>query len=184
MNIPVGVSNRHVHLTKEVWTKIFGEEEIQIRNYLSQPGQFASTSKVNIKWNNKKIEGLRVVGPLRNYNQIELLPNDAQILEINPPRRQSGDLEDSLPITIEGPKGEVYLEKGVILAEAHIHMSPITAKTQELTNMEEVSIYKDNQKILNAKIKILENSFTELHIDKEESQKYNLKQGDNITFRK
>ena len=100
MKVTLGVSRRHVHLTQEVWTTLFGEEPMVKRNDLGQPGQFATTSKVDVSVGDKKIEGLRVIGPVRKYNQIELAQSDADILGINPPRRQSGDLEGSLPITV------------------------------------------------------------------------------------
>ena len=115
MNIPVGISNRHVHLTEEVWKKLFGDEEITVRNYLNQPGQFASNMTVDVKVGDAIINHIRVVGPFRNYNQIEIDDTDAKILGVIPPRRQSGDLNGSLPITVIGPKGSVFLDKGLIM---------------------------------------------------------------------
>lgn len=184
MNIPVGISNRHVHLTEDVWKVLFGDEEITVRNYLNQPGQFASNMTVDIKVGDAIINHVRVVGPLRNYNQIEIDDTDAKILGVIPPRRQSGDLDDSLPITVIGPKGSVSLDKGLIMSDAHIHMDPETAVKMHLENKEVVDVFKNGVKLLNAKIKILDNSYIEMHIDKDEEVLYDLHQGDIVEFKK
>ena len=184
MNIPVGISNRHVHLTEEVWKKLFGDEEITARNYLNQPGQFASNMTVDVKVGDAIINHVRVVGPFRNYNQIEIDDTDAKILGVIPPRRQSGDLNDSLPITVIGPKGSVSLDKGLIMSDAHIHMDPETATKMHLVNKEVVDVFKNGVKLLNAKIKILDNSYIEMHIDKDEEVLYDLHQGDIVEFKK
>ena len=184
MNIPVGISNRHVHLTEDVWKKIFGNEEIILRNYLNQPGQFASNMTVDIMVNENRINHVRVVGPLRNYNQVEIDDSDAKILGVVPPRKQSGDLADSLPVIVIGPKGSVSLDKGLIRSDAHIHMDPETATKMNLKNKEIVNVYKNGVKLLDAKIKILDNSYIEMHIDKDEEVIYDLHQGDIVEVKK
>lgn len=184
MVIPVGISNRHVHLTKEVWDKLFGDEEISVRNYLNQPGQFASNMTVDIMWDDKIINHVRVVGPLRSYNQVEIDDTDSKILGVIPPRRQSGDLDDSLPINIIGPCGMVSLDKGLIRSEAHIHMDPESAGSLNLVNKEVVEVFKDGKKIMDAKIKVLDNSYIEMHIDKDEEIFYNVHQGDMLEFKR
>ena len=79
MKVVLGVSNRHVHLTKEVFEKLFGENaHLEVRNNLGQPGQFASTSSVDIKVGDNVIEHVRIIGPLRSYNQIEISQTDAK----------------------------------------------------------------------------------------------------------
>ena len=109
MNVVIGVSNRHVHVTKNVWNILFGDKAMEVRNFLNQPGQFASTSTVDIKIDNLCLDHLRVVGPFREYNQVEISASDAKILGVKPPRRQSGDLEGSLQVRLSGPNGEVSL---------------------------------------------------------------------------
>ena len=91
MRIKVGVSNRHVHLTKEVYFKLFGEENLEKDRDLDQPGQFASKSYVTIKKGEREIPHVRILGPFRNYNQIEISRTDAYKLKVNPPVRDSGD---------------------------------------------------------------------------------------------
>lgn len=180
MKINVGVSKRHVHLNKEVYFKLFGENELLVRNNLSQPGQYASDKTITIKWNDKVINDLRIVGPLRPYNQVELSLSDANILGLNPPRRKSGDLNESLPIILIGPLGEVFIEEGVILAQKHIHLDPDTAKLNNLIDEELVSIFKDNNKLFDANVKVSKQSATELHIDTDEALEYGLNQNDKV----
>ena len=182
MNVVIGVSNRHVHVTKNVWNKLFGDKEMEVRNFLNQPGQFASTSTVDIKIDNLCLDHLRVVGPFREYNQVEISASDAKILGVKPPRRQSGDLEGSLPVRLSGPNGEVSLELGLILAEAHIHMSNEMAKNLMLNNNDEVWIMKNGNKLFKAKIKTSDKAYFELHIDKDEEILYNLHTGDFVEF--
>lgn len=178
MEIILGVSRRHVHLTEESWKKLFGDQPMLKRNDLGQPGQFATQHKVDLKVGDKTIEGVRIIGPNRHYNQVELAESDAKILGINPPRRQSGDLEGSLPITIIGPAGEVTLDKGAILAEKHIHMDPLTAKRVALVDKQTLSVYKDDQYLFDAKLKISDPGVSEIHIDTDEAEEYNLQTGD------
>ena len=93
-------------------------------------------------------------------------------------------MNDSLPITVIGPKGSVFLDKGLIMSDAHIHMDPETATKMHLVNKEVVDVFKNGVKLLNAKIKILDNSYIEMHIDKDEEVLYDLHQGDIVEFKK
>ena len=111
MKISIGVSNRHVHLTKEHLNILFGEGYgLEKKNDLTQPGQFASTALVTIKTEKSEISNVRVLGPVRPYTQVEISKTDAYKLGLNPPVRNSGDLKDSAPITIVGPNGSVNVE--------------------------------------------------------------------------
>ena len=114
MKVSVGVSNRHVHLTEETYKELFDGIDLEIVKELTQPGQFASNLKLTIKTEKSSIENVRVLGPLRKYNQVG----------INPPVRDSGDLEGSRPITLEYNGKEVYLDKGCIIPTRHIHINP------------------------------------------------------------
>lgn len=183
MKCSVGVSNKHVHLSNDVWNKLFGNEDIKVRNYLKQPGQYASCSTVDIMVNGKSLEHLRVVGPLRDYNQIEISLSDAKVLDVVPPRRQSGDLEGSLGVWLIGPCGRVYLDKGLILADAHVHLDSVNADKLGLNNYDVVGIYRNDVKIMDAKIKISDDAFVEFHIDKDEEVLFGLHSGDVIQFK-
>ena len=108
MNIKVGVSNRHVHLTREDVNILFGEGyELTPRNYLDQPGQFATNETVSLKTDKNIKEYVRIVGPIRSYTQVEVLASDKDYFGINPPVRNSKDLSSSETITIIGPKGKI-----------------------------------------------------------------------------
>ena len=183
MEVLLGVSRRHVHMTEDVWKVLFGNEVMQKRNDLGQPGQFASMHKVDIAVGENIIEGVRVIGPLRTYNQIELAASDAAYLGINPPRRQSGDLVGSLPIKLIGPKGSIELSSGTILAEMHIHMTPEMANSLGYVDKQKMSVYKDNEYLFDAKLKVSTPASLELHIDTDEAEYYNLSTGEVLDFR-
>lgn len=123
-DIPIGVSNRHIHLTKEDVETLFGEGyELEKIKDLKQPGQYACRETLTIVGPSMRpIEGVRVLGPVRRASQVEISKTDSFQLKVKPPVRESGDLEGSAPITIIGPRGIVTLKEGCIIANRHIHM--------------------------------------------------------------
>ena len=182
MKVKIGISRRHVHLNKETWDKLF-DHEMTVRNNIHQPNQFAANETVDLKVNDKVIEHVRVVGPLRDYNQVELALSDAKELGLNPPRRQSNDLDNSESITIVGPCGSVYLENVVILAEAHIHMDSNMVNELGLSNRQVVKLYRGDDYLFDAKIKESNPSYFECHIDTDEALEYNLSSDDELEFK-
>ena len=185
MKVTVGISARHVHVTREDLEILFGKDyELTKCRNINQPGQFASTSTVDLKLGDKIINHIRVVGPIRPYNQIEISQTEADYFGVNPPRRQSGDLENSLSITLVGPCGEVNLDSGLILAERHIHMDPETAKKLDLVNKEIVNVYQNDKLIFDALIKISDPAYVEIHIDTDEEVEFDLHQNDEVEFKK
>ena len=122
--IPVGISNRHIHLSRADVDTLFGEGyELTPMKDLSQPGQYACKETLTILGPSMRaIEGVRVLGPLRKESQVEISRTDSFTLKVKPPVRESGSLEGSAPIIIVGPKGVVSLSKGCIIANRHIHM--------------------------------------------------------------
>lgn len=185
MNIKVGISNRHVHLTKEVYFKLFGKETLEKARDLDQPGQFASTSFVSIRNGSHIIDNVRIVGPLRNYNQVEISRTDAIKLKVNPPVRDSGDLAHSLPVILIGPKGSVALPSGLILATRHIHITPEEMKKYGFEGIDKVAVLVKGDKggiIDNVKFKVLDEASLTLHLDSDEGNAFNLKTGDEVTL--
>ena len=182
INIPVGVSNRHVHLTKEDVEILFGEAyELTKRRDLSQIGQYACEEVVSLKNKNNIIEHVRVLGPVRSYTQVEVLRSDAEYLEINPPVRNSGDLENSETITIVGPKGEIKKENSCIIATKHIHIN--SSDYPNLKNNDIVRLkVRDNVIMDNVYIKKDPTFILELHIDKDEAKEFGLENGDVVIF--
>ena len=176
MNIKVGVSNRHVHLTREDLDILYGKGyELTKRNDLDQPGQYAANEQVTLKTNKNIKEGVRIVGPLRNYTQVEVLEEDKEYFGINPPVRNSKDLENSETMTIIGPKGEITKENICIIANRHIHIN-----TRDKKNFKEddiVSVTVGKIILNNIHIKIADSFKTELHINKDDAMKNNIKEG-------
>lgn len=125
-NIPVGISNRHIHLSHEHVEILFGKGyELTKLKDLSQPGQYACKEQLTLVGPSMRaIEGVRVLGPERKKSQVEISRTDSFVLKCKPPVRESGDLAGSAPITVIGPKGIVTLSEGCIIANRHIHMSP------------------------------------------------------------
>lgn len=183
MKIPVGISNRHVHLTKESVDILFGKDyELTKRNDLTQPGQFACEETLIVKTNKSQIEKVRVLGPIRNYNQVEISKTDAYSLGVNPPVRNSGDVENSEIVTLIGPKGEIEVE-GCIIASRHIHITEEEATKLNFKEDDIVSIKVDTLKggILNdVHIKILKEAYFELHLDTDDANAHLLKQNDYV----
>ena len=134
--IPLGVSNHHIHLTEATFQKLFGPDaKLQTFRELYQPGDIAAKQAVTIVGSKMRaIENVRILGPLRNYDQVELSLTDAIQLGINPPIRNSGDLKGSAPLTLVGPAGAVYLKECAIIANRHIHMPSDIAKKFGVTN--------------------------------------------------
>ena len=138
MRVSVGVSNRHIHLTKEDLDILFGKNyNLTPRNYLDQPGQFAPEETVTLKTDKNIKEYVRIVGPTRDYTQVEILSTDKEYFGINPPVRNSKDLEGSESITIIGPKGEINKKNICIIANRHIHIN-----TRDKGNFKEDQIVK------------------------------------------
>ena len=180
MNITVGISNRHVHLTEEAYNQLFDQPLEKFRD-LDQPGQYAAKQTVAIKNEKFTFENVRIVGPLRPYNQIEISQTDSYKLKVNPPVRNSGDINGSLPITIIGPKGEINLDKGLIIANRHIHLTKEDAKKYNLENLEKVNIKITGETpriIGNVYLKIADNSSFKLHLDTDDANAFKLNNND------
>ena len=183
MEIKVGVSNRHVHLTREDVDLLFGKDyNLTPRNYLDQPGQFATVETVSLKTDKNIKEHVRIVGPERTYTQVEVLDEDKDYFGINPPIRNSGDLSNSEKITIIGPKGEITRNNICIIANRHIHINSRDAS--DFTEDEIVSVEYNNTILDNVHIKIDDNFALAFHINKDDAKNYNLENGSIVILRK
>ena len=122
-------SGRHIHVSREDLDILFGAGfELEKVKMLSQPGEFASASKVELEGPRGKIQGVAVLGPCRKQTQVEVSFTDARALGATYPVRQSGDLAGSSPIIIHGPEGSLELVEGAIIAKRHIHFLPSDAE--------------------------------------------------------
>ena len=180
MNISIGISNRHVHLTREDYITLFGNDQIEKLKDLTQTGEYASCSKVSICTEKSTINNVRVLGPFRSYSQVEISKTDSFTLGINPPVRNSGEIEDSAVITIVGPEGKVT-KQCCIIAARHIHINPVDRVKYGLQDVKSVSVRVGSEKssiIENVFIKETEIGVFELHIDTDDANACLLKNGD------
>jgi propanediol utilization protein len=171
--IPVGVSNRHIHLSQTDLDKLFGEDyQLTKIKELSQPGQYACKEVVTVCGPNGAIEKVRVLGPVRNKTQVEILEGDCYKLGVKTQTRLSGDLSGTSPITVIGPKGSVQTTEGLIVAQRHIHMTPEDAKNFGVYDGQVVSIQINSPRggiFSNVVIRANDASALECHIDTEEA---------------
>lgn len=121
--VPVEASGRHVHVTEAQAHALFGHNLTPSRP-LSQPGQFLAKERVTVLGPKGEFQNVAVLGPERKEAQVEISLTDSKTLGITPPIRPSGDTTDSPGATLIGPQGQVKLEKGVMAAQRHIHLSP------------------------------------------------------------
>lgn len=171
--VPVGISNRHIHLSDQDLETLFGEGySLTIRNDLSQTGQYAADEVVTIKGPKSSMANVRILGPTRAETQLEISRTDSFALGVKPPVRDSGSLEGSPGITIIGPKGQVELEKGVIIAHRHIHMSEEDAKEFGVKDKEFVSVRVGGERGVvfeNVLVRVRHDFVLEMHIDTDEA---------------
>lgn len=184
MEVNVGISNRHVHLKKETLDLLFGKDfELEIQKELSQKGQFASKQTVSIKGPKGQIDNVRILGPVRSYNQVEVSKTDSFKLGVKPPVRNSGDLEGSEKITIIGPNATIELDEGCIIATRHIHITFDELEKLGLKNNRTVSIKIEGEKgstLDNVYLKASEDATLELHLDTDDANACLLSQGDKV----
>ena len=179
--IPIGVSARHVHLAQADVEQLFGENyQLTPKFELSQPGQFAAEETVVIAGPKGSIERVRILGPARSLSQVEVSWTDAMKLGIKPPLRISGDIQGSSPVTLIGPKGSVVLNEGLIIAQAHIHMSPEDSAKFNVMDGQSVQIKVEGIRpiiLSNVVIRVSERYRLEMHIDTDEANAGLIQQG-------
>jgi acetate kinase len=173
LTIPIAISARHVHLTQDTVEKLFGEgHELTPYKDLSQPGQFASEEMVTLVGPKAEIERVRVLGPTRSHNQVEISRTDEFKLGIDAPVRGSGDIDNTPGITLRGPEGEVDLEKGLICALRHIHMTTKDARAFGVNHGDFVEVaVKGGERDLtfgDVLIRVKDSYALEMHIDTDE----------------
>ncbi|MGE7598449.1 phosphate propanoyltransferase [Lysinibacillus fusiformis] len=179
--IPIGVSARHVHLAQAEVEQLFGENyQLTPKFELSQPGQFAAEETVVIAGPKGSIERVRILGPARSLSQVEVSWTDAMKLGLKPPLRISGDIQGSSPVTLIGPKGSVVLNEGLIIAQAHIHMSPEDSAKFNVMDGQSVQIKVEGIRpiiLSNVVIRVSERYRLEMHIDTDEANAGLIQQG-------
>jgi len=179
--IPIGVSARHVHLAQAEVEQLFGENyQLTPKFELSQPGQFAAEETIVVAGPKGSIERVRILGPARSLSQVEVSWTDAMKLGLKPPLRISGDIQGSSPVTLIGPKGSVVLNEGLIIAQAHIHMSPADSAKFNVIDGQSVQIKVEGIRpiiLSNVVIRVSERYRLEMHIDTDEANAGLIQQG-------
>ncbi|MFY8329632.1 phosphate propanoyltransferase [Vagococcus carniphilus] len=175
--IPVGVSNRHIHLSQEDFELLFPGETLEPLKMLKQPGEFAAKQTLTLIGKKGKQEKVRILGPLRKRTQVEISKTDARVLGIDAPIRLSGNLVDAGMVTLKSDNNEVSL-RAAIVAKRHIHMNPNDLErfnlkeddvlTVKLKTPERETIYKD------VSIRLGEKFILEMHIDTDEANAANV----------
>lgn len=171
--IPVGISNRHIHLSQADLDSLFGKEyELTKIKDLSQPGQYACKETVIICGPKGAIEKVRILGPVRPKTQIEILEGDSYILGVKTQAKLSGDLTGTPGITVIGPKGSVQTAEGLIVAQRHIHMTIKDAENFGVHDGQIVSIEIPGLRggiYHNVAVRANDASALECHLDTEEA---------------
>lgn len=173
-DIPVGVSNRHIHLTREHVEKLFGAGyQLTPLKDLSQPGQYACKETLTIVGPSlRPIENVRVLGPERRASQVEISRTDSYTLKVKPPVRESGDISGSSPITIIGPKGIVELGEGCIIANRHIHMSPADGARFGVSDGDYVTVDalgERRTRFYDVQVRVSDKFCLEMHLDTDDA---------------
>lgn len=183
--IPVGVSSRHVHLSQPDLEALFGRGfRLAEHRPLFQPGQFAADAVVSIVGPRGMIDRVRVIGPPRKATQVEISRTDAFRLGIDTPVRASGDLAGTPGLRLIGPRGEVSLDQGTILAHRHIHMNPRDAQRLGVRDRDRLRVRTPGVRAVdfaNVLVRVNEGYALELHLDTDEANAAFLCSGDHVT---
>lgn len=182
--IPLGISNRHIHLSQEDLEKLFGPG-YQLTNTkdLVQPGQFACKETLTVCGPKGAIEKVRVLGPVRKQTQVEILAGDTYKLGVKGEVRMSGVLGGTPGVTLTGPKGSVQIPEGVMIAQRHIHMSCEDAARFGVTDGEIVDLECEGTRsglLHDVVIRANNNSRLECHLDTEEANALGLTSKSNV----
>ena len=170
----VETSARHVHVTKETLETLFGAGyQLTKKKDLSQPGQFACEERVQVIGPKGSFPAVSILGPERPADQVEIYASDARSIGVVAPVRESGDIADSGACKLVGPKGEVELKEGVIVAKRHIHMTPEDAEKYGLSDKQVVSVeIKSAERSLvfgDTVVRVSPSYALAMHIDTDES---------------
>lgn len=182
MYINVGVSNRHIHLSKADFEFLFSNSEFYSIKGLSQSGEFASNLTLCLKTDKNVIPNVRIVGPFRSETQVEISKTDAYFLGINPPIKLSGNVSEAGRVILKNKDKELEVNS-CIIAKRHLHMNNIESEKLNLKNGDIVSVIVDNERggvLDNIIVRVKENYNLELHLDTDEANAFNLKNNDKV----
>ena len=180
--IKVGISARHVHLSREDLDTLFGKGFELTKKKTLMGREFASEQQVTLVGPSlKTIENVRVLGPVRKHTQVEISRTDTFVLKVSPPVRPSGEIKGSEKIVIVGPKGVVYLNEGVIIANRHIHLTPEYAEKHGIKDGDYVDVLVNSikpTKFFDVQVRVRDDFNVEMHIDTDDANSAGIKNGD------
>ncbi|SDY19913.1 phosphate propanoyltransferase [Evansella caseinilytica] len=180
IKIPIGISNRHLHLTRADFQLLFPHEELTMKKQLRQPGEFAAEQTVSIAGPKGVIENVRILGPFRNRSQLELAMTDARKIGLSLPLRLSGNVSGTPGVRIQSPHSDIELPEGAIIAQRHIHMSVQEAAFLGLEQGEAVAvkIRGEGRSLIfdDCIVRVGENMVLEMHLDTDEANAANVTQ--------
>jgi putative phosphotransacetylase len=180
--VPVGLSNKHLHLSQEDLEALFGKGyELTPYKALKQPGQYAAEEKVDIVGPKGAIKGVRILGPVRKKTQVELAITDARDISVTAPVKESGKLEGTPGIKLVGPAGEIEIDHGVIIALRHVHLSAEQAKEAGVQDKQMISVRFGGERGVvfdNVLVRAGDGHEAEIHLDTDEGNAAGLKNGD------
>ena len=172
MKVLIEVSARHIHLSQKDLESLFGQDYILNKaKDLSQPGEFAAEETLTLVGPKRTMENVRIIGPIREKTQVELSITDCFFLGIKPVIKISGDLEGTEGIKVIGPKGEVVLDKGVIVPQRHLHIQTGEAEKNGLKTGDIIKVKVESNRSLvfdNVVVRAKDNYETALHLDTDE----------------
>lgn len=180
--VPIGVSNKHVHLTREHTEVLFGPgHRLTPLRPLFQPDQFAAKETVHVATHKGMLRDLRIIGPERKYSQVELARTDCFQLGLAPPMRQSGELDETPGCVLIGPAGSVVLGRGVILAGRHLHCHTTQGEALGLKNRDVIRVRVGGPRgaiLENVLVRVGDIHTLELHLDTDEGNALGVRTGD------
>lgn len=185
-DIKIGVSQRHIHLSREDLDILFGKgyELNELKPLMGK--EFAAKEVVTLVGASlKAIENVRVLGPVRKQTQVEISRTDTFVLKISPPVRPSGDIKGSERVVVVGPKGSIYLKEGVIIANRHIHMTPEAAAKNDVKDNDYVDVLVEGikpTKFYDVQVRVRDDFNVEMHIDTDDANSAGLRNGDKVTI--
>lgn len=169
---PIGISNRHIHLTEEHFTILFPNETLEPLKPLKQPGEFAAKQTVTLVGPKGEIRKVRILGPLRKRSQVEISKTDARNLGVQPPIRLSGNLDDAVEITLRSEAAEVTIPAAIV-AKLHIHLNDQDMERMGLKQGQVVSveIFEGSRKTIfnDVELRPGKNFVLEMHVDTDEA---------------
>lgn len=181
-SLPIALSNRHIHVSQKDLEVLFGEGyELTHTKDLSQPGQYACEEKVDLVGPKRTIKGIRILGPVRPETQLEVSITDAYTLGIDPIIRNSGDISGTPGGKLVGPKGEVEISNGIIIAARHIHMHTSDGDDFGVKDGQIVSIKTNGPRGVifdNVLVRVHPTYALEMHVDVEEGNAAGVRNGD------